>query len=187
MEDIIEQEATEEQLAQQPIEQPDQPQETVPAQEPEEAPPAPQPRTYTQDEVDAIVSKRLSRKETSIRKEYDRQYGGLMDVLRAGTGKDSVDEIADSYRQFYQGQGVSVPQRSAFTDDDIRVLAQAEAQEIISGGDSEVAEEVDRLAGIGSGKMTAREKELFRVLAEHRHAAEQSREPGADRRHKGRL
>lgn len=135
-----------------------------------------QPKTYSQEEVDAIVSGRLARNTAKIHKEYDRQYGGLMDVLRAGTGKESVDEIAESYRQFYQSQGVNIPQRPAYSEDDIAVLARADAQDIISAGDIEVAEEVERLAGIGAGKMTAREKAMFKVLAEHRQSTERGRE-----------
>ena len=33
------------------------------------------PKMYSQEEVDAIVGKRLARKEARIRKEYDRKYG----------------------------------------------------------------------------------------------------------------
>ena len=52
-------------------------------------------KTYTQEEVDAIVGKRVARNEAKIRKEYDRKYSGLTDVLKAGTGKESVEEIAN--------------------------------------------------------------------------------------------
>lgn len=170
MEDIVEKEITEEQPIAEPAEQP------IP--EPVETPPQPaeQPRTYTQEEVDAIVGKRLARKESTIRKEYDRQYGGLMDVLRAGTGKENVDEIADSYRQFYQGQGVTVPQRPVYSDEDAAILARAEAQDIIGLGYEEVVEETERLAGIGAKNMTAREKALFKALAEYRQSADRTRE-----------
>ena len=59
---------------------------------------------------------------------------------------------------------------------DIEVLARAEAEEIISAGYEDVVEETDRLAGIGVANMTAREKAVFKVLAEHRQNAERSRE-----------
>lgn len=168
MKDIIEQEVVEEQ----PIEQQVEPS----AQEPVETQPAEQPRTYTQEEVDAIVGKRLARKETTIRKEYDRQYGGLMEVLKAGTGKETVDDIADAYREFYRGQGVTVPQRPVYSAEDAALLARAEAQDIIGMGYEEVVEETERLAGIGVQNMTPREKALFKTLAEHRQAADRTRE-----------
>ena len=134
------------------------------------------PKTYTQEEVDAIVGKRLARKEARIRKEYDRKYGTLEEVLKAGTGKESVEEVTDTFKQFYEKKGIQFPKKPAYTDSDIEVLAQAEANEIIRSGFEEVVEEVDRLADIGAEHMTAREKAVFKVLADHRQKAERSRE-----------
>ena len=134
------------------------------------------PKTYTQEEVDAIVGKRLARKEARIRKEYDRKYGTLEEVLKAGTGKESVEEVTDTFKQFYEKKGIQFPKKPAYTDSDIEVLAQAEANEIIRSCFEEVVEEVDRLADIGAEHMTAREKAVFKVLADHRQKAERSRE-----------
>ena len=47
-------------------------------------------KTYTQEEVDDIVGKRLARNTAKIRKEYSKKYGDLENVLKAGTGKDNV-------------------------------------------------------------------------------------------------
>jgi hypothetical protein len=134
------------------------------------------PKTYTQEEVDAIVGKRLARKEARIRKEYDRKYGDLEEVLKAGTGKESVEEVTDTFKQFYQKKGIQFPTKPAYTDNDIEVLAQAEANDIIRSGFEDVVEEVDRLADIGVANMTAREKAVFKVLADHRQKAERGRE-----------
>lgn len=132
------------------------------------------PKTYTQEEVDAIVGKRLARNEAKIRKEYDRKYGDLTDVLKAGTGKESVEEMTDTFQKFYASKGVKMPQKPNYSAKDIEVLAQAEAQEYINSGFEDVVEEVDRLSEIGVEHMTAREKALFRVLAEHRQKAERT-------------
>ena len=134
------------------------------------------PKTYTQEEVDAIVGKRLARQEAKIRKENDRKYGGLMDVLKAGTGKESVEEIADTFAEFYRGKGINIPEKPNYSQKDIEILARAEADEIISAGYEDVVEEVDRLTAVGAANMTAKEKAMFMVLAEHRQAAERSRE-----------
>ena len=136
------------------------------------------PKTYTQEEVDAIVGKRVARTEAKIRKENDRKYGGLMEVLKAGTGKESVEEVTDTFQKFYASKGVPMPQKPNYSAKDIEVLARAEADEIIRGGFDDVVEETDRLAGIGIANMTAREKEVFKVLAEHRQSAERGRELG---------
>ncbi len=132
-------------------------------------------KTYTQKEVDAIVGKRLGRQEARIRKEYDRKYGDLTEVLKAGTGKESVEEVTDSLKQFYEQKGVQIPKKPEYSQKDIEVLARADAQEFITAGYEDVVEEVDRLAAIGAN-MTAREKALFKALAEHRQTAERTRE-----------
>ena len=133
-------------------------------------------KTYTQDEVDAIVGKRLARQEARIRKENDRKYGGLVEVLKAGTGKDNVEEITDTFSQFYEKKGIQIRKKPDYTDDDIRVLAQSDADEFIRSGYEDVVEEVDRLTGIGFDNMTAREKATFKVLAEHRQKTERGKE-----------
>lgn len=135
-------------------------------------------KVYTQKELDAIVGKRVARTEAKIRKENDRKYGGLMEVLKAGTGKESVEEVTDTFQKFYSSKGVPMPQKPNYSARDIEVLARAEADEIIRGGFEDVVEETDRLAGIGVANMSDREKAVFKVLAEHRQNAERGRELG---------
>ena len=146
------------------------------AAQPAEQPAAPAPKMYSQEEVDAIVGKRIARKEAKIRKEYDRKYGDLENVLRAGTGKNSVEEMTETFTDFYRGKGVQLPQKPQYSDKDIAVLAKAEAEEIIRGGYDEVVEEVDRLTAIGFEHMTARDKAIFQTLAEHRQNTERGRD-----------
>ena len=69
-----------------------------------------------------------------------------------------------------------MPQKPSYTESDIKVLAKADAEEIIQSGFEEVVEEVDRLAGLGVDKMTPREKILFKTLADYRQNTEHSRE-----------
>ena len=136
-------------------------------------------KTYTQEEVDAIVGKRLARQEARIKKDYDRKYGDLENVLRAGTGKESVEEMTDTFSKFYEGKGIKIQKNNeynGYSAKDLETLAKAEADEYISAGYEDVVEEVDRLAKIGADKMNAREKALFKVLAEHRQTAERNKE-----------
>ena len=136
----------------------------------------PVPKTYTQEEVDAIVGKRIARKEAKIRKEYDRKYGDLTDVLKAGTGKESVEEMTDTFQKFYAAKGIKMPEKPNYSAKDIEVLAQAEADEIIRGGFEDMVEEADRLNEIGAANMTAREKAVFKVLTERIQKDGRSRE-----------
>ena len=134
------------------------------------------PKTYTQEEVDAIVGKRLARKEARIRKEYDRQYGDLVETLKAGTGKQNVEELNDTFTKFYEGKGIKINKKPTYTDQDLETLAAADADEFIRGGFEDVVEEADRLKEIGVERMTAREKAVFTKLAAYVKDTEQSRE-----------
>ena len=133
-------------------------------------------KTYTDEEVDAIVGKKLARREAKIRKEYDRKYGQLESVLKAGTGKTDVEEMTNTFRDFYEKKGIQMPTEPTYSARDIEILAGAEADEIIGYGFEDVVEEVDRLADLGIENMSAKEKAVFKRLAEYRQSTEKGRE-----------
>ena len=133
-------------------------------------------KTYTQEEVDAIVGKAKARARAKIEKDYQRKYGSLEEVLKAGTGKESVEEMTDTFAEFYRKKGIQIPEKPTYSARELDVLARAEAQEIIDAGFDDVVEEVDRLTAVGAANMTAKEKAMFKVLAEHRQSAERGRE-----------
>ena len=138
------------------------------------------PKVYTEEEFNQKfnegVGKKLARQEAKLRKEYEKKYGRLEEVLRAGTGKDSVEEMTDTFTKFYESKGVKLPEKPIYSDKDIEVLAKADAADIINSGFDEVVEEVDRLSRLGFEKMTARDKAYFKVLAEHRQKTERHNE-----------
>ena len=133
-------------------------------------------KTYTQAEVDDIVGKAKYRAREQERKKYDRQYGGLFNVLKAGTGKETVEEMTDTFSEFYRGKGIDIPTEPTYSSRDMDILAKAEADEIIKSGFDEVKEEADRLNEIGYENMTAREKALFVKLTDHIKSTETGRE-----------
>ena len=133
-------------------------------------------KVFTQEEMNAAVGRAKARERAKVEKQYKREYGELVDVLKAGTGKENVGEIADTFRGFYEKKGVQFAKKPDYTDEDIKVLAQAEAANIIRAGYDDVVDEVERLADIGVENMTAREKAVFKALAEHRQTAERARE-----------
>ena len=139
-----------------------------------------QPKTYTEAEfnakLDEVLGRKIARKEAKIRKEYERKYADLETVLKAGTGKESVEEMTDAFKSFYEKKGIKIPDKPNYSARDIEVLAKAEADDIIRSGYEEVVEETDRLSALGARNMTAREKAVFKVLAEHRQSAERSKE-----------
>ena len=139
---------------------------------------------FTQADVDRMVKEKLdevmpgkiARTRAKVEREYEQKYGGLFDVLKAGTGAESVEDATDKLTKFYQSKGVKMPEKPSYTERDTVLLAQAEADEIIRSGCEEVVEEVDRLASKGVANMTPREKLVFKALAEHRQSAEKVRE-----------
>ena len=133
-------------------------------------------KMFTQEEVNTMMGKAKARARAKIEKEYQRKYGDLEEVLKAGTGKESVEEMTDTFKQFYQKKGIRFPEKPAYSESDISVLANADAEEIIRSGYEEVVEEVDRLADLGVDNMTAREKVLFKTLADYRNNADRGRE-----------
>jgi hypothetical protein len=138
------------------------------------------PKTYTEDElnarVDELLAKKIARKEARIRKEYDKKYGRLESVLKAGTGEESIDDITNTFTNFYAKKGIEIPSEPTYSDNDMKVLANAEADSIISLGYEDVVEEVDRLAELGVDNMTPREKLVFTKLAEYRKSEQDRKE-----------
>lgn len=136
------------------------------------------PKMFTQDEVNEMMGKRKARLETKIRKEYERKYGDLENVLKAGTGKESVEEMADTFADFYESKGIKINRSKpqSYAPKDLEILAKADAEDIISAGYEEVVDEVDRLAEIGVANLSAREQALFNVLAKHRQDTERHNE-----------
>jgi hypothetical protein len=122
------------------------------------------------------VGKAKARARAKIEKDYQRKYGSLEEVLKAGTGKESVEEMTDTFAEFYRKKGINIPEKPTYSAKDIDILARAEAQEFIDAGFDDVVEEVERLTAVGAANMTAKEKAMFKVLAEHRQSAERGRE-----------
>lgn len=134
-------------------------------------------KVYTEAElnarVDEILGKKIARKEAKIRKEYEKKlepYKRAETVLNAGLGTSNIGEATKSLTDFYAEKGVAIPeyQDNQYNEDDLRILANNEAQKIIDEGFDEVVEEVDRLAEIGLDNMSARERIVFGELAKYR-------------------
>ncbi len=149
------------------------------------------PKTYTEEEfeaalnarvnerLDEVMPKKIARREAKIRKEYERKYGNLEEVLKAGTGKESVEELTDTFTDFYEKKGIQIRREPKYSDKEEEVLALSEAMDIIDAGFDEVVEEVDRLNKIGINNMSHRDRVLFKKLAEYRLNAERANELGS--------
>lgn len=136
-------------------------------------------KKYTEEElnkrVDELLGKKLARKERKIRKEYENKYGRLVDVLKAGTGENDIDDITNSFSDFYERKGIKI-NNTGFNEDDLTRLGNDDAEDIIEEGYEAIKEETDRLASIGSDNMNPREKATFMRLAKERQTIEDTKE-----------
>lgn len=124
------------------------------------------------------INRAVSRREGKIRKQFDDEYGELSRVLKAGTGEDDLGKITEGFKNYYEGKGKKIPTapQSGLSNKEIKILADAEAGEIIDFGDEEVDAEYGRLARLGIENMTAKDKAVFEKLSEYKRNAGYIRE-----------
>lgn len=131
--------------------------------------------TFTKEQVDGMIAKKLARKEAKLRREYEKKYGRAETILKAGLNKDKFEDAVDELEKFYAQEGVKIPEIK-YSQRDTEILANAEADEIIESGYDDLIEEVNRLASIGVENMNDRERIMFKKLAEARKKIEEDKE-----------
>lgn len=136
-------------------------------------------KVYTETEfnqkLNDLLSKKIARKEAKIRKEYEEKYSKAENILKNGLGVNSMEEATNQLEEFYKEKGVNI-QQPTYSDRDVQILANAEAEDIINAGFDEVVEEVDRLTKKGYDNMTKKEKIIFQKLATTRQYEESKKE-----------
>lgn len=93
-----------------------------------------QEKMFTSEEVDNIKKRYKKRLENKLRKEYDKKYSRLENVINAGLGTNNVDDATEKLTEFYEENGIKIPSSNStqkFTDDEIELLANAEADRFI--------------------------------------------------------
>lgn len=131
-----------------------------------------------QERFNELVQRRVSAKERSVREEYDKKYSKFDNVLKYGLQANDIDDAADKLKQFYEDNGVTIPDvvEQRYSQDDLMKLARMDADEISDMGIDEVIEETERLSKKGADNMSAREKLTFKFLAEKRNEYETTSE-----------
>ena len=141
---------------------------------PEETTIEPQEKTFTKDEVDSMIAKKLARKEAKMRKEYAEKYGKLETVVNAGLQTDNIDDAVTKLTDFYTKRGISIPTEPHYSERDLEVLANAEAEDIISGGYEDIVDETERLAKLD--RLSDRDKLVLKRLQDERKTIEETKE-----------
>lgn len=126
-------------------------------------------KTYTQDEVETMIQTRLARQKDKLEKDYNKnlaKYRRTEEILNAGLGTNNIDDANEKMVAYYENEGIKIPQASkpGLTQKQIEILAQAEANEIISAGEEK--EELNRLLKIDVKDMTPEEKIIYQRLYE---------------------
>lgn len=124
-------------------------------------------KTFTQEEVDAIVQKRLARKERDFQRELSK-YKSTEEVLKTGLGATDITDAEDKLREFWSEQGIKLPEKdiTGLTQEDKEDLARIKAKRIIDEGYESMEEEANRLAGKGYNNLNESEKIVFDELVE---------------------
>ena len=128
-------------------------------------------RTFTQEEVDEIVKRRLARKERDFQKELSK-YKSTEEVLKAGLEAEDISEAEEKLRDFWTKEGIKLPDRvqPGLSDDELMMLGNGDADGFIKDGMKVMEEEADRLASKGYQNLNLREKTEFNKLVETIHS-----------------
>lgn len=133
-------------------------------------------KMFTSEEVDGIKQRYKKRLERKLRREYDEKYSRLENVVKAGLNTSDLNDATERLAEYYENEGVDIPNGPKYSDDDIRLLANAEANEFIESSTyEEIADEVDELAKIGFENMSERDKIVFSKLADKRKSLEEEK------------
>lgn len=121
------------------------------------------------NKLDEVLPKKLARREAKIRKEYEKKYGQLENVLKAGLNVNNIEEATEQLTNFYTQRGTEIPTyHSEYSERDLEILAQGDYEDIINGSTyKEVEDEANRLADIGLDNMTDRERLTFNKLGKY--------------------
>lgn len=114
------------------------------------------------------VKDRLARDRASQERKYNKElskYKYLESVINAGLGVDNLDDAISKTSNFYKEQGINIPEfKDSYSERDEKILAKADAQEIIELGRDEMEAEANRIASIPMEQRTIREKTIFETV-----------------------
>ena len=123
-------------------------------------------RTFTQDEVNEMMDKRIKRERRRLDREYQEElskYKELAYLTKEGLETDDLDEALDKTREFYDKKGIKYSPEANTRDEEI--LANAYAQEILDDCDSveDIEDAIKNLSKKGA-KMTNKDALVIKGL-----------------------
>jgi len=97
------------------------------------------------------------------------KYQELENIMKTALEAENLDDVITKSRSFYKEQGISIPEtvsKISLNERDEKVLAEADAREIISLGKAEMEEEANRIAGIPEENRSVRDKAIFNEICQ---------------------
>lgn len=133
-----------------------------------------QPKMLTEQEANELAEKVAKEREARAYRKAEREkreefkiYEELANLLKAGTGKNDLTEIKNDFTNFYKNEGIEIPDNKRNSEREEKILAKADAEEIISLGEDEVNRIANEIYSKPIDKRTIREKEIFDILGRH--------------------
>lgn len=109
-----------------------------------------------------LIRDRIKReRETSSQR---AKYEELENIMKTALDADNLDDVITKSRNFYKEQGINIPEtvsKLSLNERDEKVLAEADAKEIIGLGRAEMEEEANRIASIPESERSIREQTIF--------------------------
>lgn len=130
-----------------------------------------------QEEFNDSLKNRLKRQKDKLTREYSDKYSRVEDLLSAGLGGKSIEENTQLFEKMLKEQNVEIPEnKNRYSQEEVEVLANHEADSIIKAGYDEIVDETKRLMEKGYDKMTERDKIIFKRLADAKKCEEDKKE-----------
>lgn len=116
-----------------------------------------------EDKIQArLIRDRIKReRETASQR---AKYEELENIMKTALDAESLDDVITKSRTFYKEQGINIPDtisKPSLNERDEKVLAEADAKEIIRLGKEEMEEEANRIASIPESQRSIREQTIF--------------------------
>lgn len=122
--------------------------------------------------VEERIEARLARDRSSReRKEAPQKakYEELTNIMKTALGAKDLDDVISKSREFYKEQGIIIPEpisQPAHSEREERILAKADAGDIIKSGKEEMEAEANRIAAIPKEQRSFRDKIIFEEVCQ---------------------
>lgn len=133
-----------------------------------------QPKMLTEQEANVLAEKIAKERESRAWRKAEREknrelkdYNEILNTLKVGMETDNIEEIKTSLKNFYKDQGVTIPETNRLSEREEKILAEADAKEIIELGEDEINRVANDIYNKPLEKRSVREKVIFEKLGNY--------------------